>query len=1045
MVVLGFAVLADAAQLAFIIGAFIAGLAIGRSDQHERIAGDLNSVGGVLIPIFFVLIGVHADLAAMLRPSVLLDAAVLLAIAVAGKLLSAYGAAGTRSDRLLIGIGMVPRGEVGLIFASIGLAQGVLDDELYGALLLVVLLTTVVAPPALRWRMGMRARAVTTADDDTTPEPDAGWVSLHDGELVLDGRPPASAVVSVALQAAALARGGRPSDELLSWFGERRDVEVVWTHDDTVALLDVIRRGGPRAVRLLDVTGVLERGVPTVAAAVARRRADPSELDPLRVLRFPTVAHVDELLDESAPLVRGPAIVKLAALVLDVLGLDATPTDMRRLLDELAADDPPGVEHLLSSARLLRAAAGDVHGYDRAELLQLAAQIGSTAALDSATLLARASSPERGDRLDQVHELVGDVLAHPDLLDGDATVLADVRRRAAEALCHDEASIARLRAAPDSYVLTHEPDELARQARLIEPLPSRGTIRVAVSPEGTPDHWIVDVACRDTQGLLARLARALTAAGCDIAAATVATWPDGAAVDTFLVRAAVRPGARQLASAMETSLAQRLQLEPVADVEVEFDNASLPWHTLCVATGRDRPRHARHHRGRAVRRGRRRAQRAGDDHRRATRRPLRPHRPPRAQARRPIVRQGPIGAHRHHVAPLAQERNTAATRLMHAGNADPLNWRSTQTSNQGDGMRRKRALKYVLGGTAGAAFMTLWMGGVAFAQDADPVATLAGNLNMLWVVIGAILVIFMQAGFALVETGFCRAKHAAHVVSTNFAIFGLGFIGFFFVGFPLAFGGYDMQAYFGEGQGVALGGSLVGSDNWIFLFEGGWALSGSLVTPGILAFFLYMVAFMDTVATIPTGAMAERWKWGSFVIWGLFCGAIYYPLFAAWTWGGGWLAKTWDTMSLGAGYVDFAGSGVVHAVGGAAALAGATRPRAAHREVRTRRQATGVAGPPHPDGHARHVHPPVRLVRLQRRIDVRGDRRPVRHRRHEHGHRRRLRRHRRHAVDHAAGGQARPGHDGQRHARRPRGDHRPVRVRHARHVGGDRLRSPACS
>jgi Amt family ammonium transporter len=69
--------------------------------------------------------------------------------------------------------------------------------------------------------------------------------------------------------------------------------------------------------------------------------------------------------------------------------------------------------------------------------------------------------------------------------------------------------------------------------------------------------------------------------------------------------------------------------------------------------------------------------------------------------------------------------------------------------------------------------------------------------------------------------------------------------------------------------------------------------------------------------------MAERWKWGSFTIWGLFCGAIYYPLFAAWTWGGGWLAKTWDTMGLGVGYLDFAGSGVVHAAGGMAALAGA--------------------------------------------------------------------------------------------------------------------------
>ena len=94
-------------------------------------------------------------------------------------------------------------------------------------------------------------------------------------------------------------------------------------------------------------------------------------------------------------------------------------------------------------------------------------------------------------------------------------------------------------------------------------------------------------------------------------------------------------------------------------------------------------------------------------------------------------------------------------------------------------------------------------------------------------------------------------------------------------------------------------------------------------TAKITPIILYMAAFMDTVATIPTGAMAERWKWNSFVGWGLFCGALYYPLFGAWTWGGGWLAKTWDTMDLGAGYTDFAGSGVVHAVGGVAGLAGA--------------------------------------------------------------------------------------------------------------------------
>ena len=227
------------------------------------------------------------------------------------------------------------------------------------------------------------------------------------------------------------------------------------------------------------------------------------------------------------------------------------------------------------------------------------------------------------------------------------------------------------------------------------------------------------------------------------------------------------------------------------------------------------------------------------------------------------------------------------------------------------------------------------LGGVAFAADTKPVFNGVGtnpsdvevSLNMLWVVIGAILVIFMQAGFALVETGFTRAKHAAHVVSTNFAIFGLGFVGFFLIGFPLMFGGGFSYAAFGLDKTIGSG-ALVGSGSWVFLWgKGGYALSGmgGLGAKGApaLAFFLYMVAFMDTTATIPTGSMAERWKWKSFVVWGFFCGAIYYPLFGAWTWGGGWLSQLGNSMKLGFGYVDFAGSGVVHAVGGVAALAGA--------------------------------------------------------------------------------------------------------------------------
>ena len=310
---------------------------------------------------------------------------------------------------------------------------------------------------------------------------------------------------------------------------------------------------------------------------------------------------------------------------------------------------------------------------------------------------------------------------------------------------------------------------------------------------------------------------------------------------------------------------------------------------------------------------------------------------------------------------------------------------------------KKKALLAVPGGVA----IALLAAGPAFGQEFDPsktttdVYSLSVSTNILWVVIGAVLVIFMQAGFALVETGFCRAKHAAHVVSTNFAIFGLGFVGFFFIGYPFMLRRLLATPLLGLRQRRSAGASI-GSGNWVFLWKGGWALLGRRHHAGRCSrFFLYMVAFMDTTATIPTGAMAERWKWKSFVVWGLFCGAHLLPAVRRAGPGAaaGWPA--WDTMHLGAGYVDFAGSGVVHAVGGVAALAGRHRARPPHRQVRQGRQAPHAARPPHPDGDARHVHPAVRLVRLQRRLDAGRDRHPVRRGRRQHRHRRRLRRHRR--------------------------------------------------
>ena len=145
--------LADAAKLAPIVGAFVAGLILGRCRPADRIRREMAPVGHLLIPVFFLQIGIDADVAEFIHANVLRLAAVLLAIAILGKLASAAGLFGSPGDKLLVGIGMIPRGEVGLVFATIGLGTGVFGQDVYGALLLVVLATTLLTPPLLRRRL----------------------------------------------------------------------------------------------------------------------------------------------------------------------------------------------------------------------------------------------------------------------------------------------------------------------------------------------------------------------------------------------------------------------------------------------------------------------------------------------------------------------------------------------------------------------------------------------------------------------------------------------------------------------------------------------------------------------------------------------------------------------------------------------------------------------------------------------------------------------------------------------------------------------------
>ena len=195
------------------------------------------------------------------------------------------------------------------------------------------------------------------------------------------------------------------------------------------------------------------------------------------------------------------------------------------------------------------------------------------------------------------------------------------------------------------------------------------------------------------------------------------------------------------------------------------------------------------------------------------------------------------------------------------------------------------------------------------------------SLNMFFLIFGGALVFFMQAGFAMVETGFSRSKNAVHVIMTNFVVFAIGLIAYWAVGYAFQFGGAGTFATLGGTQ--ALDGLASVAPDWGVIGFKGFFLAGHTYDVAIIAMFFFQLVFMDTTATIPTGAMAERWKFSAFIVYALFIAAILYPIYGNWVWGGGWLAALGRNLGIGHGAVDFAGSGVVHAVGGFAALAGA--------------------------------------------------------------------------------------------------------------------------
>ena len=227
-----------------------------------------------------------------------------------------------------------------------------------------------------------------------------------------------------------------------------------------------------------------------------------------------------------------------------------------------------------------------------------------------------------------------------------------------------------------------------------------------------------------------------------------------------------------------------------------------------------------------------------------------------------------------------------------------------------------------LTGTAADIVMTDPKAGLTLADVVNQVGQNRIAINFVWTLVAGFLVMFMQAGFALVETGLCRAKNANHTMMMNFMVYGFGLFAYWVMGFAIQQGG---------SAGISnLGGmnplnnefklSLFGKD-WGLFGTKGFFLSGDTYDVGVMVLFLFQMVFMDTATTIVTGAAAERWKFAAFAISTFFLGAITYPLFGNWAWGGGWLSQLGANFKLGHGYCDFAGSGVVHSVGGLTALA----------------------------------------------------------------------------------------------------------------------------
>jgi len=447
--------------------------------------------------------------------------------------------------------------------------------------------------PLLRWRLSSTIDDNVFVDSDlTTTEPPGGWIRLNADKIETAGVPPSDLTLCLALQTALLATHAQPTEELFDLFQKRRHLIVAWDSETTQLLLDILMRGNGRSWRFLELVGITERALPNVANSLHKKRADSYELDPTHVAQFPTVealrSRVSQVTVENCSLLLAAFVTDLGATT----GIIESLSALR--LPELTLGETRAL--LSASALLYSAATSEPPEPNSRVLAQVADFLGTPLMVEKCRMLTEASGSLKEWQYSVLLDITTSVqglLAHPELVEGLEGSLESIRRREAIALTDNPLVIDRLSHAAAIYILAHSPEVLVRHASLVDPAPRAHTVRVSVHETSIPDTWEIDIATKDMRGLLARISAVLAERGLHIITADLATWPDGAVLDSFVVRSLSKPNAVQLAYEIESRLKRRLEpsrrliQSSAPGLLITLDNDAHPWHSVVSVSGVD--------------------------------------------------------------------------------------------------------------------------------------------------------------------------------------------------------------------------------------------------------------------------------------------------------------------------------------------------------------------------------------------------------------------------------------------------------------------------